>query len=101
MNKDFSWEDLPIRTKVEMAEEVGEIIHALFTGHRPSADRLIENLKLRATTLDEAIQQDVLMFAEQVQFQYDYDPWHKVTPGVTKAADKLIEDLGFSPPRQM
>ena len=91
--------ELPIRSKKEMAEEVGEIIRFLHTGQRSAADLLIEDLKIRSVYLEEPIQHDVLIFAEEVQFQYDYDPWHKVTSGVQKAADKLIEDLGFTPPR--
>lgn len=90
--------ELPIRSKKEIAEGVGKIIHFLHTGQRSSADLLIEELKIRAVYLDEAIQRDVLVFAEEVQFQYAYDPWHKVTSEVEKAADRLIEDLGFIPP---
>ena len=88
--------DLPIRSKIEMAEDVGKIISSLHRGERSTADLLIEDLKVKAIYLDETIQQDVLSFAEQVQFQYDYDPWHKVTLEVVQAADRLIESLGFS-----
>jgi hypothetical protein len=90
--------ELPIRAKKEMAEEIGEIIHYLHTGQRSAADLLIEDLKIRSVYLDESIQHDVLIFAEQIQFQYDYDPWHKVTGEIQTAADKLIENLGFKPP---
>jgi hypothetical protein len=96
--KKRSTNELPIRAKVEMAKDIGEIIHFLHTGQRSAADLLIEDLKIRSVYLEETIQQDVLIFAEQIQFQYDYDPWHKVTGEVQKAADKLIEDLGFVPP---
>jgi hypothetical protein len=89
---------LPIRSKIEMAKEVGEIIQCLHSGQRSAADLLIEDLKARALYMDEEIQQSVLMFVEQVQFQYDYDIWHRMTPDVEKAADKLIENLGFTPP---
>ncbi len=92
------WEELPIRSKVEMVEEVGEVISYLHKGIRLPADLLIEDLKYRSLFLGEEIQGDVLVFAEQVAFQYDYDPWHKVTSNVQEAADKLIEDLGFTPP---
>ncbi|MBS0624458.1 MAG: hypothetical protein JSS32_00210 [Verrucomicrobia bacterium] len=96
--KDRSPNDLPIRAKIEMAEDIKEIIRCLHTGQRSKADLLIEDLKIRSVYLDAEIQQEVLMFAEQVQFQYDYDPWHKITDDVQKAADKLIEGLGFIPP---
>lgn len=88
--------ELPIRSKLEMAEDIAKIIQFLHQGQRSAADLLIEDLKTRAVYLDEDIQHDVLVFAEQVQFQYDYDPWHKVTHDVEKAANHLIESLGFS-----
>lgn len=88
-------QELPIRSKIEMLENIAKIVQYLHLGKREAADILIQDLKTRAVFLDEQIQQDVLMFAEQVQFQYDYDPWHLVTKEIQKAADKLIEDLGF------
>jgi len=87
--------ELPIRSKREMISDIIEIIHCLHSGKRQQCDRFVEDLKARCSFLDEKIQQDVLMFVEQVQFQYAYDPWHKVTPDVEAAADRLIEDLGF------
>ncbi len=87
--------ELPIKSKIKMLDEVVQIIHYLHAGIRQSADPLISDLKARALFLDEQIQQDVLMFAEQVHFQYDYDPWHKVSPEVTQAANRLIQDMGF------
>jgi hypothetical protein len=62
-----------------------------------SASPLIDELKSNSLFLEEAIQQDVLKFVEQVEFQYDYDPAHRITPDVQKAADRLLEDLGFKP----
>lgn len=97
MNKHFL-QELPIRSKIEMAKDIGEIIRCLHSGQRSAADLLIEDLKARSISMDENIQQSVLMFAEQVQFQYSYDTWHLVTPDVEQAADKLIENLGFIPP---
>jgi len=94
MNKHPSSE-LPIRSKIEMAKDVAEIVQCLHTGQRSAADLLIEDLKTRSVFLDEKIQQDVLIFSEQVQFQYDYDPWHLVTGDIQKAADRLLGDLGF------
>ena len=48
--------------------------------------------------MDEDIQQKALSFVEQICFQYDYDRLHQVTPEVQKAADLLIEALGFRAP---
>ena len=95
-----SSQELPIRSKIEMAKDIEQIFQCLHSGHRSAADLLIEDLKARAIYMDEDIQQSVLMFAEQVQFQYDYDAWHLVTSDVQKAADKLIENLGFRPPAE-
>lgn len=92
------FKELPIRSKLEMIEDLKRVIYYLHTGQRSAADLLIEDLKNRSVFMDEAIQQDVLAFSEQVHFQYDYDPWHQVTVNVQRAADKLISDLGFSPP---
>lgn len=90
--------ELPIRSKLEMLDDIVQIIHYLHTGKRSSADPLIDDLKIRSLFFEPEIQRDVLMFVDQVHFQYDYDPWHKVTPDVQRAADRLIEDLGFSKP---
>lgn len=87
--------ELPIRSKLEMLDVIVQVICHLHRGSRLAADALLDQLKIRSLFLDEQIQQDVLIFAEQIHFQYDYDPWHKVTPEVQKAADKLISDLGF------
>jgi hypothetical protein len=92
------FKELPIRSKLEMVQDLGKIIHYLHTGQRSAADLLIEDMKVRSIFMDDQIQQDVLSFAEQVHFQYDYDPLHQVTKEIQRAADKLLEDLGFSPP---
>jgi hypothetical protein len=96
--KKHSIHDLPIRTKKEIASDIGELIGCLHTGQRSAATLLVEDLKLRSIYLDESIQHDILIFIQEVEFQYAYDPWHKVTGDIQKAADKLIEDLGFTPP---
>lgn len=94
MNKHPS-QELPIRSKVEMLKDISQIVHYLHSGQKSAADLLIEDLKTRAIFFDENIQQSVLIFAEQVQFQCSYDPWHAVTKDIQKAADRLIESLGF------
>ncbi len=91
--------ELPIRSKLDMLDDIVQIIHYLHLGDRKRADDLIKDLKIRATFLEESIQRHVLIFTDQVHFQYNYDPWHKVTPDVQKAADLLIEELGFRPPQ--
>lgn len=81
------------QSKLAMQEEIAQIVFHLHQGNRSLGDLLIEDLKARAVHMAPQIQQDVLIFAEQVQFQYDYDPWHKVTPEVQSAADQLLKDL--------
>ncbi|HSX13276.1 MAG TPA: hypothetical protein VLE96_02520 [Chlamydiales bacterium] len=80
-------------SKLEMEEDIAKIIFHLHYGNRVLGDVFLDNLKANAVHLSSKIQQDVLMFAEQVHFQHDYDPWHKVTPEVQTAADQLISDL--------
>jgi hypothetical protein len=95
MNKHPS-QELPIRSKLEMVHDIVETIHSLHAGSLSTTHILLEDLKTRSLFLDLQIQQDVLMFCEQIEFQYAYDPWHNITPEIQKAADKLIEDLGFT-----
>ena len=85
----------PALAKSIMCEDIAFIIHHLHYGERKLAEPLIRDLKTRSLLLEDKIQQDVLKFSEQVQFQYDYDPQHKVTPEVQEAADNLLKDLGF------
>ncbi|HSX11599.1 MAG TPA: hypothetical protein VLF94_07795 [Chlamydiales bacterium] len=81
-----------------MLDDIVQVIHHLHEGDRKGAEPLLDSLKIKAIYFDEKIQQDVLIFAEQIYFQFDYDPWHKVTPEVQKSADNLIAALGFSNP---
>lgn len=98
MNKNHRRE-LPVQAKMKMAEGIAKIIGHLHRGEREKSDLLLEELKERAVYMPEDIQQDVLMFSEAIQFQYDYDPWHKVSEEVQKTANRLIEALGMNPPR--
>ncbi len=79
--------------KSEMLEDVGKIIFHLHHGNRVLIDLFIDNLKANAVHMEPTIQQAVLNFAEQVHFQYDYDPWHKVTEDVQIAADQVLKSL--------
>ncbi len=89
---------LPIRSKLDMLNDIVQIVCYLHEGNRKEAEKAIQDLKVRALFLNPEIQNRVLIFTDQVHFQYNFDPWHKVTPDVQKAADKLIEELGFQPP---
>lgn len=89
---------LPIRSKLDILDDMVQIIYFLHIGDRHSADQLIKDMKIRAMFLDEMIQQQVLIFTDLIHFQYNTDPWHRVTPDIQVAADHLIEQLGFRPP---
>ncbi len=89
---------LPIRAKVEIAEKIGQILQCFQKGQRSEVNLLIAEIKSRSLFLEDPIQQDVLMFAESVQFQTAYDPWRTISTEIETAANKLIEDLGFVPP---
>jgi hypothetical protein len=88
-------ENIPLHTKIDMLEDIVNIIHFLHTGERSSVDLHINNLKANALYGSETLQQHVLNFSEQVQFQYDYDPDHRINKEIQDAADTLIQDLGF------
>ena len=98
MNKNNP-KELPIRSKLQMIDDIAKIINHLHNNERIEADQLLLDLKRRSLYMDDEIQQSVLMFAEQISFQFDYDREHKVTSDVQQAADKLIENLGFSKPK--
>ena len=85
--------ELSIRSKCEMIRDVGKTLAYLHWGKGKELDAAIEDLKIRSIYLEEEVQQNVLMFAEQVYFQYRYDPWHRVNENVTLAADRLIQTL--------
>jgi hypothetical protein len=91
-------QELPIRSKIIIAQNIGQIIYHLHTGKSERANALLDEIKTRSIYLDEAIQRDVLIFSEAIQFQEAYDPWHRITLDIQCAADRLIEGLGFNPP---
>jgi hypothetical protein len=88
--------ELPIQAKKEMAKDIAEVILCLLQGRHRNAMTLINEIKSRAVHLPENIQHDVLIFAEQIEFQFAYDPWHTITKDITRAADRLLSDLGVS-----
>lgn len=92
--------ELPIRSKLDMLDDIVQIVCYLHEGNRKEGERYIKDLKIRSLFLSEEIQNCVLVFTDQVHFQYNFDPWHKITHDVQKAADHLIEELGFRPPSE-
>lgn len=93
--------ELPIRSKLDMLNDIVQIVCYLHTGNRREGEKYIKDLKIRSLFLNEEIQNGVLIFTDQVHFQYNFDPWHKMTREIQKAADHLIEELGFTPPPEI
>ncbi len=91
--------ELPIRSKLDILNDIVQIICYLHNGNRKMGEKCIRDMKLRSLFLSEEIQHCVLIFTDQVHFQFNFDLWHKVTPEVQVSADRLIEVLGFQPPR--
>lgn len=91
------FEELPIRTKLKMTENIGKMMDWLYQGNQKKLYEEAEELKKESIYLSEEIQQSVLMFVEQLLFQYQYDPG-EITEEVRKMADRLIASLGFLPP---
>jgi hypothetical protein len=89
---------LPIRLKLEIIQDLEKMILFLHLGRKRELDRCAEDMKRNALFLDEQIQGDVLRFVEIVQFQNAYEPC--VTLEIQRAADFLIESMGFVPPSQ-
>ena len=90
---DHNQRDLPLRSKRAMVQDVGQALRFLHEGGKAKLDVVIRDLKTRSIDLEENVQQSVLIFSEQVDFQYAYDPWHLVTRDITRAADRLIAIL--------
>lgn len=91
---------IPIRSKLDMLNDIVQIVCYLHEGNRKEGEKYILDLKMRALFMNHQIQNCVLVFTDQVHFQFNIDPWHKVTPEVQKAADLLIEQMGFQPPKE-
>lgn len=91
---------LPIRSKLDMLNDIVQIVCYLHEGNRKEGDKYMNDLKLRSLFMNREIQNCVLVFTDQVHFQFNFDPWHKVTPEIQQAADHLIEEMGFQPPKE-
>ncbi|MBX7066406.1 MAG: hypothetical protein K1X28_04165 [Parachlamydiales bacterium] len=91
---------LPIRSKLDMLNDIVQIVCYLHEGNRKEGEKYINDLKLRALFMNQEIQNCVLVFTDQVHFQFNFDPWHKVTSEIQHAADHLIEEMGFQPPKE-
>jgi len=70
-----------------------DAINLLGHGEFSLLDPLLDNLKKTSMEFDDKIQEDVLDFIQQIEFQKDYDPAHLVTKEIQQTADRLITDL--------
>ena len=92
-------DEIRIKTKLRMVDGISEALHCLNRGDRSGMNLQIENLKASALDFDDKVQQDVLALSEQLQFQSLYDPLHWADIEVQKRVDCLLEDLGFTSPK--
>jgi len=72
---------------------IAETIHRLGNGEFSKLDPLLDKMKSASESLNDKVQEDILDFIQQVEFQKDYDPEHLITKEIKKAADRLIRDL--------
>ena len=79
--------------KEDILKIIGEAISALGHGYIEQIDPLLDKLKEKSSTLSDKIQEDILDFIIQIEFQKDYDYQHLITKEIQEAADKLIKDL--------
>jgi hypothetical protein len=81
-----------MKDKEEILDTIAQIIHSLVEGNLSSIDPLLDLLKTQTISLKD-LQEEVLDFIQQVEFQKDYDPQHLITENIQKAADILIKSI--------
>jgi len=81
-----------MKDKKDTLDTIAQIIHSLGEGKLSSIDPLLDLLK-KQTSFLESLQEEVLDFIQQVEFQKDYDPQHLITENVQKATDRLIRAI--------
>lgn len=87
-----------IRKKFILVKDISQVIKDLHFGKIQAIPPLLDEMRSISQDLDEESQNDITLFALQVEFQMDYDPFHLVTEEIRKAGDALINDLGFHLP---
>lgn len=78
--------------KKEILDTIAQIIHSLGEGELSSLDPLLDLLKIQTLSL-KTMQEEILDFIQQIEFQKDYDPQHLITENIQIATDKLIKRI--------
>lgn len=78
--------------KEDILNTIAQVITALGEGKISSIDPLLDLLKKQTCTW-EGLQECILDFIQQVEFQKDYDAHHLVNNNIQKSADKLIREI--------
>jgi hypothetical protein len=91
--------ELPIKSKLQMLEDIAEALHLFQQGEKAKLEAVLQNLKVRSVYLEEPIQQATLIFIEQVLYHFGYD--RLLDAELQRSADRLIEELGFTPPEKL
>ncbi len=89
---------LPIRLKKEVGDSIFRVMVLLSQRRRREALQEIQRMKLSALWLSSEIQHCLIVFISIVLFQAEVAPNHLACSEVLKAADLLIQELGFHPP---
>lgn len=82
-----------MQSKEYIFNTIAKIINNLGQGNFKKLDLLLDNLRKKTSSYDSNIQEDILDFIQQIEFQKDYDQNHLVTKEIQEAADKLIINL--------
>lgn len=78
--------------KTDILNTIALIITFLGEGKISSIDPLLDLLKNQTSSLQD-LQESVLDFIQQVEFQKDYDPQHLINTNIQESADKLIREI--------
>lgn len=82
-----------MKDKEYILNTIAEIISNLGHGNFTELNSLLDSLREKTSYCNEHIQEDILDFIQQVEFQKEYDLEHLVTKEIQESADKLIKDL--------
>jgi len=82
-----------MKDKEYILKTIAEIIVRLGHGNFTEMDSLLDSLREKTSSCSVSIQEDILDFIQQVEFQKEYDLEHLVTKEIQESADKLIKDL--------
>jgi hypothetical protein len=86
--------------KKEIINKISDIVTHLHNGKFLLVRQCIGQLKNLLQDLPKKTVNDIQDFVQQVLFEMDYDSEHRITEEIRKSADRLIQDLGYSLPKE-